>query len=121
MGSFKDMTMIDGNTTAELMHARAEGEEYTPKFTAAEIVSDQELFMDLMHDCEDVNWLAPLAECFGKPLDAAIQALGTLEDLTRVTGNVGHVQAVLTLREMLRRISDLEKQAISEAEAVNGE
>jgi hypothetical protein len=115
------MTMPDGNTTAELMHARAEGEEYTPEFTAAEIISDQELFMDLLHDCEDIYWLSPLAECFGAPLNAAIQALGTLEDLTRVTGNVAHVQAVLALREMLRKISDLEKQAISEAEACNGE
>jgi len=115
------MTMPDGNTTAELMHARAEGEPVLNQYTPEEIISDQELFMDLMHDCEDIYWLSPLAECFGKPLDAAIQALGTLEDLTRVTGNVAHVQAVLALREMLRKLSDLEKEAINQAEAVNGE
>ena len=114
--------MPDGNTTAELMHARAEGEPVVILwYTAEETISDPDLFGDLLHDCEDVYWLTPLAECFGKPLDAAIQALGTLEDLTRVTGNVAHVQAVLALRELLRRSSDLEKQAISEAEAVNGE
>jgi len=115
------MTMPDGNTIAELMHARADGEPVLNDYTAAEIISDQELFIDLLHDCEDIYWLSPLAECFGAPLNAAIQALGTLEDLTRVAGNVGHVNAVLVLREMLRKISDLEKQAISEAEAVNGD
>jgi hypothetical protein len=115
------MTMPDGNTTAELMHARAEGEPVINEFTAAEIITDQELFQDLLHDCEDIYWLSPLAECFGAPLNAAIQALGTLEDLTMVTGTVAHVRAVLALREMLRKLSDLEKQAISEAEACNGD
>ena len=115
------MTMPDGNTTAELMHARAEGEPVLNEFTAEERISDPDLFGDLLHDCEDIYWLTPLAECFGAPLNAAIQALGTLEDLTRITGNVAHVQAVLDLREMLRKLSDLEKQAVSQAEACNGE
>jgi len=113
--------MIDGNTTAELMHARAEGEPVLNDYTAEEMVCDPDLFGDLLHDCEDVYWLTPLAECFGAPLNAAIQALGTLEDLTRVAGNVGHVNAVLALREMLRKLSDLEKEALNQAEAVNGE
>jgi len=112
--------MIDANTTAELMHARAEGEPVLNQYTPDEMISDQELFQDLLHDCEDIYWLSPLAECFGKPLDTAIQALGTLEDLTRVTGNVGHVNAVLALREMLRKLSDLEKEATNQAEECNG-
>jgi hypothetical protein len=115
------MKMPDGNTTAELMHARAEGQPVLNQYTPEEMISHPDTFGDLLHDCEDIYWLTPLAECFGAPLDAAIQALGTLEDLTRVTGNVAHVQAVLALREMLRKISDLEKQAISEAEECNGE
>lgn len=115
------MTMPDGNTTAELMHARAEGEPVLNEFTASEIIAHPDTFGDLLYDCEDIYWLTPLAECFGAPLNAAIQALGTLEHLTRITGNVAHVQAVLALREMLRKLSDLEKQAISEAEAINAE
>jgi hypothetical protein len=115
------MKMPDGNTTAELMHARAEGEEHAPEFTAGEIVSDEELFGDLLHDCESVAWLSPLAKCFGGRLSEAIQALGVLEDLTRITGNVAHVNAVLDLREMLHKLSDLEKEAINQAEACNGE
>jgi hypothetical protein len=75
--------MIDGNTTAELMHARAEGEPVLNDYTAEEMVCDP--------------------------------------DLTRVAGNVGHVNAVLALREMLRKLSDLEKEALNQAEAVNGE
>ena len=113
--------MPDGNTTAELMHARAEGEPVLNEFTASEIIEHPDTFADLLHDCEDIYWLTPLAECFGAPLNAAIQALGTLEDLTRVTGNVAHVQAVLALREMLRKLSDLEKEATNQAEACNGE
>ena len=115
------MTMPDGNTTAELMHARAEGEPVLNEFTAEERISDPDLFGDLLHDCEDIYWLTPLAECFGAPLNAAIQALGTLEDLTRVTGNVAHVQAVLALREMLRKLSDLEREATNQAGELNGE
>jgi len=116
------MTMPDGNTTAELMNARAEGEPVLSDYTASEMVSDPDLFGDLLHDCDDIYWLTPLAECFGGRLNEAIQALGVLEDLTRITGNVAPaLNAVLELRAMLRRISDLEKQAISEAEACNGE
>ena len=115
------MTMPDGNTTAELLHARAEGEPVLKQYTASEMITDPELFMDLLHDCEDIYWLTPLAECFGKPLDAAIQALGVLEDLTRITGNVAHVNAVLDLREMLHKLSDLEKEATNQAEECNGE
>jgi hypothetical protein len=115
------MKIPDGNTIVELMHARAEGEEYTPEFTAGEIVNDQELFGDLLYDCESVAWLSPLAECFGASLSKAILALGTLEDLTKVTGNVAHVQAVLALREMLRKLSDLEREAKNQAGELNGE
>lgn len=115
------MTMPDGNTTAELMHARREGEQFIPEFSPTERITDPDLFGDVLHDCEDIYWLTPLAECFGAPLNAAIQALGTLEDLTRITGNVGHVQAVLALREMLRKLSDLEKEATNQAGACNGE
>ena len=115
------MKMLDGNTSAELMHARAEGEPALNQYTPAETISHPDTFGDLLHDCEDIYWLTPLAECFGAPLSAAIQALGTLEDLTRVAGNVAHVQAVLDLRGMLHKLSDLEKEATNQAEACNGE
>ena len=113
--------MIDGNTTAERMHARKEGEQFIPEFSPTERITDQDLFGDVLHDCEDIYWLTPLAECFGKPLDDAIQALGVLEDLTRVTGNVAHVQAVIALRALLHKISKLEREAIAQADECNGE
>ena len=113
--------MPDGNTTAEVMHARAEGVATLNEYTAREMIAHPDTFGDLLHDCEDIYWLSPLAECFGEPLTAAIQALGTLEDLTRVTGNVAHVQAVLALREMLRKLSDIEREATNQAGELNGE
>jgi hypothetical protein len=36
------MTMIDGNTSAEIMHARAEGDEHAPEFTTAELAALRE-------------------------------------------------------------------------------
>lgn len=115
------MKMLDGNTSAELMHARSEGEPVLKQYTAMEMISHPDTFGDLLHDCEDIYWLTPLAECFGGRLSEAITALGVLEDLTRVAGNVAHVNAVLDLREMLHKLSDLEKEATNQAEACNGE
>jgi hypothetical protein len=42
--------MIDGNTSAEIMHARAEGDEHAPEFTTAELAA-------LKGDAERYRWL----------------------------------------------------------------
>lgn len=100
--------MPDGNSSAESFHARNVASE-TPDLPPEDIVSDPDLFGDMLHFYADAEtWLPPLATCFGKPLMDALTELNTIDYADQFD--------VKAIRHILVTLIELEDKAKEKAE-----